>query len=182
MNSDRPMIYSNDMACRASATHSPQGKMACSLYSDDTQMAVALAHGLLSEPDYENYSGVRRAFIDWYQSPENNRAPGNACLSGCGRLVQGTPWYQAGASQSKGAGCLMRVFPVGALYRDHLDAVIAVSADQAIMTHGHPTGVLSAVLGAYVIQLILTNQPADLTLHRSTHPTVRPFPKREGRS
>ncbi|MGD9099724.1 MAG: ADP-ribosylglycohydrolase family protein, partial [Anaerolineae bacterium] len=64
------------------------------LYTDDTQMAVYLARGLLrsrAEGD-DWHAAVADEFVTWLRDPENNRAPGGTCLSGCRALERGVPW------------------------------------------------------------------------------------------
>jgi len=149
------------------------------LYTDDTQMAVALAEGLLETKDYTNYTGVVKKFVEWLHSPDNNRAPGNACMRGCQQLNMGQVWYKAGDLNSKGAGSVMRVFPVGALYRDNLNAIVVVSDDQAVMTHAHPTGILAAVVGAYVVSLALKDVPPAELLPKTIGFTEKFFNNKE---
>jgi len=134
------------------------------LYTDDTQMALALAEGLLNRSDESSYDTVVRAFVDWMRSPDNNRAPGFACMSGCSNLESGIEWHKAAIPDSKGAGSVMRVFPVGALYRDNINALVVVSADQSVMTHAHPTGIIASIITAYATALILKDTPPDATL------------------
>ncbi|MBW1801344.1 MAG: ADP-ribosylglycohydrolase family protein [Deltaproteobacteria bacterium] len=55
------------------------------LYTDDTQMSVAIAEALVKsgEKDVESImEAVKGEFIKWLHSPENNRAPGRTCLTG----------------------------------------------------------------------------------------------------
>ncbi|HVK03556.1 MAG TPA: ADP-ribosylglycohydrolase family protein, partial [Armatimonadaceae bacterium] len=88
--------------------------------TDDTQMALALGDALVecSGPPWTAERvepPLRRAFVDWMDSPENTRAPGNTCMSACRRLKQGLPWVEATVLTSKGCGANMRVAPVGLL-------------------------------------------------------------------
>jgi ADP-ribosylglycohydrolase len=93
---------------------------------------------------------LRRTFIDWYNDPENNRAPGNTCLSACEALIDGKPWVEASQVSSKGCGANMRVMPVGLLNVDGVTRA-AIAQFQAAITHGHPTGLAAADLTAWVI-------------------------------
>lgn len=53
---------------------------------------------------------VREEFVDWYQSPENNRAPGRTCLVACNLLKnEKRRWQEASQIGSKGCGANMRV-------------------------------------------------------------------------
>ena len=59
------------------------------LYTDDTQMTVAIAEALVKTGDQDIefiMAAVRDEFIKWRHSPENNRAPGNACLTGVANM------------------------------------------------------------------------------------------------
>ena len=134
--------------------------------TDDTQMALAVGDALLAAPrPYEPESlsaELVRTFIDWYNSPDNDRAPGNTCLMACEKLVEGQPWYEASDIGSKGCGANMRVMPVGLL--DVTDTTRAQIAQlQAAITHGHPTGLAAADLTAFVIaDLASGGSPRDL--------------------
>jgi ADP-ribosylglycohydrolase len=130
----------------------PEGNPA--LITDDTQMAIAVGDALLSAPRPYTSSGLipefTRTFLDWYDDPENNRAPGNTCLTACEELQEGKTWVDASQISSKGCGANMRVQPVGLL---NVDAVTraGIAQLQAAMTHGHPTGLAAADLTAFVI-------------------------------
>lgn len=85
----------------------------------------------------------------------DRRAPGNTCL----RALRTTPRGQPANNQSKGCGGVMRVAPVG-LYvwaqhgGDGIAQAFELGREAAALTHGHPTGNLSAgVLAALVHQL-----------------------------
>ena len=151
----------------------PEGSPA--LVTDDTQMALAVGEALLEAP--RPYTAatleppLRRAFLAWYNSPDNNRAPGNTCLSACARLERRLPWQQATIANSKGCGANMRVAPVGLLppAPDRRDAggtstnYSAIAQFQAALTHGHPTGLAAADLTAMTVQYLATGgAPADL--------------------
>jgi ADP-ribosylglycohydrolase len=124
------------------------------LVTDDTQMTLAVADGLLAAPTFDAATLEplwRKRFMDWAVSPENNRAPGMTCLRAIGRLAAGVPWVEATEAGSKGCGANMRVAPVGLV--PHLpDAVRAGMAQlQAAMTHGHPTALAASDLTAFAV-------------------------------
>ena len=66
------------------------------LVTDDTQMALAVGDALIAaERPYSSDNlgqHLCRTFIDWYNDPENNRAPGNTCLEACEELIAGKQW------------------------------------------------------------------------------------------
>lgn len=142
--------------------------------TDDSQMALAVGKALLAAP--RPYSAatleqpLRAAFIEWNNSPENNRAPGMTCIQACERLEEGMVWQDATVIGSKGCGANMRVAPVGVLPagEDGIDKETraALAQFQAALTHGHPTGLAAADLTAHAIaDLIVGEEPARLPRH-----------------
>ncbi len=130
------------------------------LVTDDTQMTLAVGEALLEAA--RPYTAttleepLRRAFIAWNNSPNNNRAPGVTCMRACANLERGLPWYEATIASSKGCGADMRVAPVGLLPLGKGGTTRAAIAQfQAALTHGHPTGLAASDLTAFTI--------ADLT-------------------
>ncbi|RKT17368.1 ADP-ribosylglycohydrolase [Streptomyces sp. 1114.5] len=136
------------------------------LVTDDTQMTLALGRGLRTAlargplTPLRLERPVREEFVDWWRSPENNRAPGMTCLRSCERLSHDqVRWQQASDVGSKGCGANMRVAPVG-LIRD-LDARQAAGAAQlqSALTHGHPTALAASDLTAYAVRKLAEGVP-----------------------
>ncbi|NES28623.1 ADP-ribosylglycohydrolase family protein [Micromonospora terminaliae] len=126
------------------------------LVTDDTQMALAVAWALHDAPSLTADAVeplLRRRFLDWAVSPDNNRAPGMTCLRACAELDRGTRWQEATVAGSKGCGANMRVTPVGLLDVD-LDTLAGLAQLQAGLTHGHPTGLAASELTAYAVRLL----------------------------
>ncbi|MEU9738661.1 ADP-ribosylglycohydrolase family protein [Micromonospora chersina] len=126
------------------------------LVTDDTQMALAVASALHDAPAFTAEAMeplLRRRFLDWAVSPDNNRAPGMTCLRACAELDRGTRWQDATVAGSKGCGANMRVTPVGLLDVD-LDTLAGLAQLQAGLTHGHPTGLAASELTAYAVRLL----------------------------
>ncbi|MEU6030872.1 ADP-ribosylglycohydrolase family protein [Streptomyces tauricus] len=129
--------------------------------TDDTQMTLALAQGLRAAMDRgllgprELAEAVRKEFIAWNRSPENNRAPGNTCLTACELLErEGLPWQESSQLHSKGCGANMRVAPLG-LAPGLSDEQRAGAAQlQAALTHGHPTALAASDLTAHAVRLL----------------------------
>lgn len=135
------------------------------LYSDDTQMTIALAEGLLdagiNAPLDELMNAVSRRFVIWAQTAPS-RAPGNTCLTGARNLAQGIPWREAGVAESKGCGSAMRVAPLGYLYQHQPDRLREIAQASALLTHGHPTAIAAALAAAYLVKLALDGvSPAE---------------------
>ncbi|MFF0746208.1 ADP-ribosylglycohydrolase family protein [Streptomyces sp. NPDC004111] len=137
--------------------------------SDDTQMTLALGRGLraaaargpLGPQRLER--PVREEFVDWYHSPENNRAPGRTCLVACRLLDSDLPWQKASQIDSKGCGANMRVAPVGLVAGLGEAERAGIAQFQAALTHGHPTALAAADLTACAVFLLAQGtEPAGL--------------------
>ncbi|MEU5987689.1 ADP-ribosylglycohydrolase family protein [Spirillospora sp. NPDC047418] len=139
------------------------------LVTDDTQMAIAVGLALLdalANPPFtpELVTPMwRRRFIDWLNSPDNNRAPGNTCLRACRNLEAGRPWVEATVAGSKGCGANMRVAPVGLAPGLTDETRAGASQLQAALTHGHPTGLAASELTAFAVRWLADGMdPSDL--------------------
>ncbi|RKT57878.1 ADP-ribosylglycohydrolase family protein [Saccharothrix australiensis] len=145
--------------------------------TDDTQMTLFTLEGLVlarrrgSDPLHE----VRVAYGRWLRTqggPEvapdgwlldvpalhQLRAPGNTCLTALRSGVLGT--VDAPINDSKGCGAVMRAAPV-ALWSDDVREVFMLAAATGALTHGHPSGYLSAGVLAVVVRRLLDG--AELT-------------------
>lgn len=136
------------------------------LVTDDTQMAIAVADGLLAalrsgspltaanlEPP------IRDRFLDWWRSPDNNRAPGMTCLNACESMAGGVGWRDASVIGSKGCGANMRVTPIAFPSDLTDDERAGASQLQAAMTHGHPTALAASELTMFAVRRLLDGMP-----------------------
>ncbi|MBD1891584.1 ADP-ribosylglycohydrolase family protein [Coleofasciculus sp. FACHB-SPT9] len=135
--------------------------------TDDTQMTLAVGEALLEVIPPLGAESLepllRRAFIDWWDSPDNNRAPGRTCLNACANLADGLPWEQATVATSKGCGANMRVAPVGLVNNLDTTTRAAIAQFQAALTHGHPTALTASDLTARAIaDLVAGGDPKGL--------------------
>ncbi|SFU14266.1 ADP-ribosylglycohydrolase family protein [Arthrobacter sp. ov118] len=151
-------------------------------FSDDTQMTLYTADGLLEALEWAN-DGVAAdinacvwlAYLRWLgtqgvavppsapvQPPrwidgqdvlKNRRAPGNACLSGLATGEMGTV-YRPVNPDSKGCGTVMRSAPFGLIPHLAPETVYKLSADAASLTHGHPAARQSAGVFSLVIHAL----------------------------
>ena len=142
--------------------------------TDDTQMTLAVGEALLEvTPPWsaDNLEPpLRRAFIDWWCSPDNNRAPGNTCLKACANLADDLPWEQATVANSKGCGANMRVAPVGLINGVNETTRAAIAQFQAALTHGHPTALTASDLTARAIaDLVAGGDPKGLPSRLRTY-------------
>jgi ADP-ribosylglycohydrolase len=130
------------------------------LVTDDTQMTLALGKGLRTAMDRgvlgpDLAEPVRREFIAWNRSPENNRAPGNTCLRACALLErEDLPWQDASQIGSKGCGANMRVAPVGLIPGLSDEQRAGAAQLQSALTHGHPTALAASDLTAHAVRLL----------------------------
>jgi ADP-ribosylglycohydrolase len=133
------------------------------IYTDDTQMTIALAEGLLEAGagDLEaRMAAVSRRFIAWSHDPGTPlTAPGNTCLRGVAALERGAPWRTAGVAGSKGCGACMRVAPVGFLYQGEPAGLRTVAQAQGWLTHRHPASDAACIAAAYLVKLVLDGAP-----------------------
>lgn len=134
------------------------------VYTDDTQMTIALAEGLLEAGPAADLdaqmAAVARRFIAWSRHPETpTTAPGGTCLRGVAALEAGAPWRTAGVAGSKGCGACMRVAAVGYLYQHDPERLRAVALAQGWLTHRHPASDAACVAAAWLVKLALDGAP-----------------------
>lgn len=135
--------------------------------TDDTQMTLFTGEGLLDGG--LRIDSIWQAYRRWLHTQDSSvsiqldgwlvdepqlrhrRAPGNTCLTA---LHDGRPGTIARPiNDSKGCGGVMRVAPIGLV--SGVDDPFALAADAAALTHGHPSGYLSAGVLAHAIQRVM---------------------------
>jgi ADP-ribosylglycohydrolase len=134
------------------------------LFTDDTQMSIAIAEALISdgEKDVESImAAVKDEFIKWYHSPENTRAPGRTCLTGVANMENDVHWSKSGVANSKGCGSAMRSAPIGYLYQDYPEKLKQVAHATGICPHGHPAADAACIGAAYLVKLALDGIPPE---------------------
>jgi ADP-ribosylglycohydrolase/protein-tyrosine phosphatase len=136
--------------------------------SDDTQMTLFTLEGALRALGNAGTSvldEIRRAYMDWLATQETpahwsaagvlcqdprlrcSRAPGVTCLTALRN--------RAPIDYSKGCGGVMRVAPLGLIRQWSARQSFEFAAQAAALTHGHPTGYLSAGAFASIIRVLL---------------------------
>jgi ADP-ribosylglycohydrolase len=137
--------------------------------SDDTQMTLFTAEGLLEASAGDEYESVRSAYLRWYATQQDylpptgarglaaepwlytRRAPGRACLSG---LREGA---RPGVNpNSKGCGTVMRSAPFGLHFGPH--AAFGLAERCSALTHGHPTAGASAGAFAMIVAHLMNGE------------------------
>jgi len=142
-------------------SYSGAGRARHARYTDDTQMAEAVLRGLLdSRAGGADLDGTMLAiaerFVTWNHSPQGgHRAPGNACLSGCGALARGVPWREAGGPTAGGCGSVMRAYPFGLVFANDPERAATWAAEHSRMTHADPIALASCAAMAKGIALLV---------------------------
>ncbi len=153
------------------------------VFSDDTQMSLFTANGILIGETQGRLKGVQEtianyvhiAYKEWLKTQEwgadqnqahhcwlfeipelhRDRAPGTTCLSALRTGKMGS--IDAPLNSSKGCGGVMRVTPLALHYKPgiHPDqrALDEDGAEIAAITHGHPLGYLPAAILTHIISL-----------------------------
>lgn len=154
------------------------------LVSDNTQLTLFTANGILTGMTEEYMRGSRRtmerylhnAYMDWQKTQRltssstaghsswlynvsamhSVRAPGGTCLRSLNSGIMGTMEHPI--NTSKGCGGIMRVAPIG-LYFDQtkyaLSDISMLGARSAALTHGHPLGFITAAALVHIISQIV---------------------------
>ena len=154
--------------------------------SDDTQMTLFVADGLLEWIEWQNRGQmadaaacVWLACLRWHRTqtgalPEGappaqdtwldahrelyeRRAPGGACLSGLAEPGMGVPTDPKNPD-SKGCGTIMRSAPYGMIPGLPDTHVASFARQGAVLTHGHPTAWTSAAAFALMVDALFAGR------------------------
>lgn len=106
--------------------------------TDDTMMTIAVARGILDNPD-DPVEAIGKHFIKWYDSKP--KFMGRIIYLALSEYKRSHDWekaacyaHQASGGMSAGNGSLMRCLPA-ALYYSDLEKVLEVTAAQSMLTH-----------------------------------------------
>lgn len=160
--------YGQHGITRFDTSNTPNGK---AVISDDTQMTLFTACGLLNAPKLgvEPKFAICRAYLEWLETqtgkhrgkaecwirdvPEMNqrRAPGNTCINSLDAIRRGNDPI----NNSKGCGGVMRIAPIPlhAVADDRMSIEDAdrLAGDASEITHQHPLGFIPATLMSHII-------------------------------
>lgn len=157
-------------------------------FSDDTQMSLFTAEGLLNAiadnktsadeittyitAAYKNWyltqirpkSQLERSFLSRFRAIWSQRAPGLTCMSALQTIMSDSGGKVV--NKSKGCGGVMRVAPVGiysAAHPDILDLENAglLAGSAAEITHKHPLSTLSSMAFAMVVAECILSHSID---------------------
>lgn len=171
------------------------------LFTDDTQMTLFTAEGILRAFTRGNVKGIWHpptvvfhayqrwlvtqgypkvaelgwAYDGWLLGVSElhaRRGPGSTCLSALSSRKPGT--IETPLNNSKGCGGVMRVAPAGLAFTR--DRVFSMGAEFAALTHGHPSGYLSAGTLAQIIFNLIEGQD----LERAVEDAMQELAKHKG--
>jgi ADP-ribosylglycohydrolase len=102
------------------------------------------------------------------------RAPGNTCVSALLQNVQSArvPTVTSPPNDSKGCGAIMRSAPFGLAATTRAEA-FAIARDAGVLTHGHPSGYLSAAYFASVVFDLARDAPLDEAMREADALLIR---------
>jgi len=120
-------------------------------------------------PDSLASRGESEGWLLKQSALHDRRAPGMTCLSALKDMKSlGMP----AVNDSKGCGGVMRVAPAGLFnWRRYQGASVQetfrLASELAALTHGHPTGVLTAGVFAVLVQLLVDGETLQSALHQA---------------
>jgi ADP-ribosylglycohydrolase len=128
-------------------------------YTDDSQLARELMQSYVKARGFDpaDYAMRIAAIFREQRIVGRGRATTEAAL----RLIGGVPWTQAGtAPPSAGNGSAMRAAPIGLMYWDDAEGMIAAAHDQGRITHQDPRCSAGAIAVAGTV-LVALRGPMD---------------------
>jgi ADP-ribosylglycohydrolase len=156
--------------------------------TDDTQMTIFTAEGILRGENRGRNKGIvhipsviHRSYLRWLDTQgvgsdvekdgwihpikglHTRRAPGNTCLDALMSGKMGS--MEKHINNSKGCGGVMRTAPVGLVYKK--EEAFTLGCESAAITHGHPSGYLSAGALSFIIAAILEGVDLEMAVAQS---------------
>jgi ADP-ribosyl-[dinitrogen reductase] hydrolase len=157
------------------------GRIPAGTFTDDTEMALALAESLLARYPLDGDDLALR-FVAWRQAgPDDVGIHTSTVLSG---IAAGRSWQQVVETaqgrrpDSAGNGSVMRCWPVALAHWEDLDRLLADSRLQSRVTHPHPECVAgSEFVNATLFHLLHQVPPAE-AVRRALEAVQLPQPLR----
>jgi ADP-ribosylglycohydrolase len=129
--------------------------LADALWTDDTQLVLAIARGLLRGAKLEIpdlMDKIAEEFVHWLDEPD--LGSGATSKGAALKLKAGSHWTES-AIRSKTCGSLMRVGIIGFIYQHDPEKLIKAALCSGRITHLHPVSDAASITGAYAIKLAL---------------------------
>ncbi len=146
------------------------GRLPAGAFTDDTEMALALADSLLERCPLDADNLAHR-FAAWYRAAPSDI--GIQISHVLNRVVRGVSWQAAvdaveqARPDSAGNGSVMRCWPVALAHWDDRDRLLADSRLQSQVTHGHPDCVAGCAFISAVIYHLVRSVPAQQAVTRA---------------
>ena len=129
-------------------------------YSDDSQLARALMESYVARGRFDPADYAAR--IAALFSEGRVVGPGWSTAQAAARLAEGVPWEQAGTpAPSAGNGSAMRAAPIGLMFHDDPQALIAAAHDQGRITHADSRCSAGAIAIAGAVAFVLAGKPVE---------------------
>ena len=147
------------------------------VYTDDTEMAIAIAQLLARRGRIVQDELAQMFAARFAANPE--RGYGGVTYASLSRISAGHDWRGVvtqpyGGKGSLGNGAAMRVGPLGAYFADDLPRLVEEATLSAAVTHAHPEGQAGAVAVALAAAIAATRAGADRTSLREVADNVTP--------
>jgi ADP-ribosylglycohydrolase len=132
-------------------------------WTDDTQLMLVLARGLLRGAELEIpelMDRIAEELVLWLDEPDlgAGATTRGAALS----LKDGIPWSESGL-RSKTCGSLMRAGILGFVFQNDPQKLVKVALISGRITHSHPVAEAASLAGAYAVKLALDGvEPGDM--------------------
>ena len=164
-------------ALRRAPTDNPVFAEAPWLYTDDTEMAIAIVQLLASRGRIIQDELVQMFAARFAANPE--RGYGAVTYASLSRISAGHDWRGVvtqpyGGKGSLGNGAAMRVGPLGAYFADDLPRLVSEATLSAAVTHAHPEGQAGAVAVALAAAFAAMRPDADRTSLREIARNLAP--------
>ena len=124
-------------------------------WTDDTQLMLVLARGLLNGAELELpglMDKIAEELVLWLDEPD--LGAGATTRGAALNLREGIHWSMSGIN-SKTCGSLMRVGILGFIFRNDPEKLIKAASLSGRITHSHPAADAASVAGAYAVKLAL---------------------------
>lgn len=155
--------YADQVLIRGEAFEGRRGPYRLGQYSDDSQLARELMRSYVTCRRFDPAEYAAR--IANMFAAGRVVGGGRATREAAARLSAGVPWTEAGAPPpNAGNGSAMRAGPIGLMFYDDPEALVAAACDQGRITHADPrcSAGAVAIAGAVALALALAETRIDV--------------------
>ncbi|WP_066634587.1 ADP-ribosylglycohydrolase family protein [Desulfolucanica intricata] len=134
-------------------------------YTDDTEMTLAVARGILDNPN-NPYREIGRCFVTWYDTKPKDI--GNIIKTAIYNFKKCDSWAEASqkthlslGGRSAGNGSLMRTLPISFAYWQNKSKMCRIAVQVSHMTHYDQQAAAACVFYNLLIGLIISGENYD---------------------